>query len=230
MRLGEASDQRRRRGELARVASRPSAMDRCVLPRRADQRHNAGCLGSEVEILYPFHPRCGVSVVVACKRRGGKTHFVIRQPDATLTLLPAWMAAPAAASFHLKAEPRLPVDRLLEARLLVDALLASSSRESPIGEEAVMADASRRQAICSRALRDTAAFQSKPISKCWSSPRCVSRSSRRAARSTSPARTTSWIAHDRDEDVRVAHLASLTVKHWHRVAGIVDKQFLAPPW
>lgn len=84
-----------------------------------------------MEILYPFHPRCGVSVVVvACKRLGSETHFVIRQPDATLTLLPAWMAAPAAASFHVKAEPRLPVDRLLEARLLVDALLASSSRES----------------------------------------------------------------------------------------------------
>lgn len=59
-----------------------------------------------------------------------ETPFVIRQPDATLTLLPAWIAAPAAASFHLKADPRLPVDRLVEARLLVDALLASSSRES----------------------------------------------------------------------------------------------------
>ncbi|MGY4310943.1 helix-turn-helix domain-containing protein [Bradyrhizobium sp. JR3.5] len=57
-------------------------------------------------------------------------HFVIRQPDATLTLLPAWMTAPAAASFRLTADPRLPVDRLLEARVLADAVLASSPRES----------------------------------------------------------------------------------------------------
>ncbi|WP_141340236.1 hypothetical protein [Bradyrhizobium sp. USDA 3458] len=69
-------------------------------------------------------------MVVACKRLGDETHFVIRQPDATLTLLPAWMAAPVAASFQLIADPRLPVDRLLEVRVLVDAVLASSSRES----------------------------------------------------------------------------------------------------
>ncbi|UFX44154.1 hypothetical protein HAP47_0033995 [Bradyrhizobium sp. 41S5] len=40
------------------------------------------------------------------------------------------MTAPAAASFRLTADPRLPVDRLLEARVLADAVLASSPRES----------------------------------------------------------------------------------------------------
>jgi hypothetical protein len=69
--------------------------------------------------------------VLARKQFGGEAHFVIRQPDSTLTLLPAWMAAPAAASFRLMADPRLPVNRLLDVRALVEALLASSLGESP---------------------------------------------------------------------------------------------------
>jgi hypothetical protein len=68
--------------------------------------------------------------VLARKRLGGEEHFVIRQPDGTLTLLPAWMATPVAASFRLISDPRLPVNRLLEVRILVEALLASSLRES----------------------------------------------------------------------------------------------------
>src|SRR4051794_13398926 len=57
-------------------------------------------------------------------------HLVIRQPDRTLALLPVWMTEPAAASHQLVSSPRLLVERLADVRALIDALLASSQRES----------------------------------------------------------------------------------------------------
>src|SRR4051812_2328520 len=76
-------------------------------------------------------PRSGEMVaVVGSKRHAGADHLVIRQPDRTLALLPVWMAAPAAASHQLVSPPRLSIESLAEVRALVDALLASSGRES----------------------------------------------------------------------------------------------------
>src|SRR3954463_9561849 len=99
--------------------------------RPANQRHTAGCPAFEVRITYPFHPRSGEMVaVVGSKRHVGADHLVIRQPDRTLTLLPVWMTAPAAASHQLVSPPRLSIESLAEVRALVDALLASSGRES----------------------------------------------------------------------------------------------------
>ena len=68
--------------------------------------------------------------VVGSKRHVGADHLVIRQPDRTLTLLPVWMTEPAAASHQLVSSPRLSIESLAEVRALVDALLASSGRES----------------------------------------------------------------------------------------------------
>jgi hypothetical protein len=39
-----------------------------------------------------IHPRSGETVaVLGSKRHAGAEHFVVRQPDRTLALLPAWM-------------------------------------------------------------------------------------------------------------------------------------------
>ena len=102
---------------------------------RSKQRDNAGCLGSEVRITYPHHPRCGQAVaVLGSKRHAGSSHFVVRQPDGTLSLLPSWMTESAASANRMHSPPRLPVERLVDLRCLVDALLASLQGESVPGE------------------------------------------------------------------------------------------------
>ena len=102
---------------------------------RAKQRDNAGCLGSEVRITYPHHPRCGQAVVVlGSKRHAGSSHFVVRQPDGTLSLLPSWMTESAASANRMHLPPRLPIERLVDLRCLVDVLLASLQGESVPGE------------------------------------------------------------------------------------------------
>jgi hypothetical protein len=69
--------------------------------------------------------------VVGSKRHVGADHLVICQPDRTLALLPVWMTDPTAASYQLVSSPRLSIESLAEVRALIDALLASSGRESP---------------------------------------------------------------------------------------------------
>src|SRR3954467_9515400 len=99
--------------------------------RPTNQRHTAECPAFEIRITYPFHPRSGEMVaVVGSKRHAGVDHLVIRQSDRTLALLPVWMTEPAAASHQLVSSPRLVVERLADVRALIDALLASSRRES----------------------------------------------------------------------------------------------------
>ena len=110
-------------------ARRPAMICRC----RSGQRHNARWPAFEVRITYPFHPRCGeMASVVGRQHHGGAEHFVIRQPDTTLALLPAWMTQPdAAGSAALVAHPRLPPGALAALRALVDTLLVSSDGDSP---------------------------------------------------------------------------------------------------
>ena len=50
------------------------------------------------------------------KRHGGEVHFVVRQPDGTLMLLPAWMTEPSAESYRLISDPQLPVNLKVSAR------------------------------------------------------------------------------------------------------------------
>ena len=99
---------------------------------RSRQRHNAGCPAFEVRILYPFHPRAGELVQVEHRKRfAGEDHLVVVQPDGTLALIPSWMSEETARSATLSARPRLPVERLVELRVRIDALLASRSGEWP---------------------------------------------------------------------------------------------------
>jgi hypothetical protein len=65
------------------------------------------------------------------KRHAGADHFVIRQPDRTLALLPAGMTKASRDSEALVAHPRFPVERLSDLRALIDALLASCTGISP---------------------------------------------------------------------------------------------------
>jgi hypothetical protein len=39
--------------------------------------------------------------VLGRKQHGGEEHFIVRQPDGTLMLLPAWMTHPDAGAFRL---------------------------------------------------------------------------------------------------------------------------------
>jgi len=98
---------------------------------RADQRHNTGCPAFEVKVCYPFHPRNGkIVVAIGRKHHAGVEHFVVRQPDGTLALLPAWMAEPRVSTFEVMISPRLSISRLVDLRGLIDTLLSSSSGES----------------------------------------------------------------------------------------------------
>src|SRR5947209_3376193 len=96
------------------------------------QRHTAGCPAIEVRILYPFHPRSGETVaVVGARRHAGIAHFIIRQPDLTLALLPAWMTEASRRAQAVVVQPRLSVERLADLRALVDALMASCIGDPP---------------------------------------------------------------------------------------------------
>jgi hypothetical protein len=112
-----------------------------IFLRPADQRHNARRPVLEARITYPFHPRCGERVaVVGRQRHAGAEHFVVRQPDTTLALLPAWMTmADTTLSATLVTHPRIAPDALVALRALVDSLLTSpggdSSRREGVGHE-----------------------------------------------------------------------------------------------
>ena len=96
-----------------------------------DQRHNARIPAFEVQIHYPYHPRCGQLVPVMFRRLfAGEEHLVVIQPDGTLALVPSWMSEEAAGSATLTENLRLSVDRLLVLRARLDALLASLGGES----------------------------------------------------------------------------------------------------
>jgi hypothetical protein len=69
--------------------------------------------------------------VLGTKHHAGAEHFVIRQPDRTLALLPAWMTQQEQAAQGFVVHPRFPVERLADLRALIDALMASCMGDSP---------------------------------------------------------------------------------------------------
>jgi Family of unknown function (DUF5372) len=84
-----------------------------------------------VEVTYRFHPLCGSKAVVVCDQiHNGTRHFTLQVADGTTSLVPAWMTGAAGAAFQIAERPRLPFDRLLELRALVDSLLASPAGDS----------------------------------------------------------------------------------------------------
>ena len=106
----------------------PAASFRCP----ADQRHTAGCPAFEVRITYRFHPRVGDFVtVVGVRRHASADHLIVRQPDRTLALLPAWMTQTNGSWCELVQHPRLPLEKLAELHALVGTLLISLRGDSP---------------------------------------------------------------------------------------------------
>ena len=92
--------------------------------------HNAGCLPIELVVTYPFHPFAGQLVpIVGRIEHVGTRHLIIRTADKSGFLLPAWMTTPEAGAIQIVADPRLPLNRIIELRALVDRLMVSSSGE-----------------------------------------------------------------------------------------------------
>src|ERR1700720_2858602 len=88
------------------------------------QRHTARRHPIEGRIYYPFHPRCGETVLIVRQYayRGAEL-VVIPQPDGSVACIPAWMTHESAAHHQLRAEPRLSLDILRSLRAEIDALL-----------------------------------------------------------------------------------------------------------
>src|SRR5215471_3043610 len=92
--------------------------------------HNTGCLPIEAVVRYPFHPFAGQLVpIVGHIEHAGTRHLIIRTADKSGFLLPSWMTTPEAGAIQIVAGPRLPLNRIIELRALVDRLMASSSGE-----------------------------------------------------------------------------------------------------
>ena len=64
------------------------------------------------------------------RRFAGEDHLVVVQPDGTHALIPSWMTEEIAGSATLTTCPQLSLDRLVELRARLDALVASSRGES----------------------------------------------------------------------------------------------------
>jgi site-specific recombinase XerD len=85
----------------------------------------------EGRIYYPFHPRCGESVLIARQYAyRGSELVVIPQPDGSVACIPAWMTHESAAQHRLRAEPRLSLDILRSLRAEIDALLGFLQSDS----------------------------------------------------------------------------------------------------
>jgi hypothetical protein len=92
--------------------------------------HNTGCLSVESVVTYPFHPFAGQSVpIVGHIEHAGTRHLIIRTADKSGFLLPSWMTTPEAGAIQIVPDPRLPLNRIVELRALVDKLMISSLGE-----------------------------------------------------------------------------------------------------
>src|SRR5271165_7407926 len=77
------------------------------------QRHTTRQHAIEGRIYYPFHPRCGETVLILRQYayRGAEL-VVIPQPDGSVACIPAWMTQESAARHKVSIEPsRVPERR-----------------------------------------------------------------------------------------------------------------------
>src|SRR5258708_36204131 len=101
------------------------------------QIHTAHQHAIEGRICYPFHPRCGESVLFARQYTyRGSELVVILQPDGSVACIPAWMTHESAARHQLRAEPRFSLDVLRSLRSEADALLHFLQSASSMGKAA----------------------------------------------------------------------------------------------
>ena len=96
------------------------ASSRCC----SKQTHTARHHPIEGRIHYPFHPRCGETVLILRQfAYRGADLVVIPQPDGTVACIPAWMTHESAAQHKVSGEPNLSLEVLRALRAEADALL-----------------------------------------------------------------------------------------------------------
>src|ERR1700719_1172550 len=88
------------------------------------QIHTARQQPIEGRIYYPFHPRCGETVLIIRQYAYRGTNLVvIPQPDGSVACIPAWMTREPAAQHKVCVEPRLSLDAMRALRAEIDSLL-----------------------------------------------------------------------------------------------------------
>jgi len=98
---------------------------------RPKRVHSARIPAQEITVTYPFHPLTGQTFVLAGQyEHGGVEHVLVRRKDGATFIFPAWMTGEAGLA-RIVADPRLPVNRLIELRELVDRIMIASSAGNP---------------------------------------------------------------------------------------------------
>src|ERR1700730_4708807 len=112
--------------------------------RSSKQRHTTHEHPIEGRIYYPFHPRCGETVLIIRQYAYRGTNLVvIPQPDGSVACIPAWMTRESAAQHKVCVEPRLSLDAMRALRAEIDSLLGFLRSDS--GMEGVKHEAERRE-------------------------------------------------------------------------------------
>src|SRR5271166_6921053 len=90
-----------------------SGVDIRVIRSCSKQTHTARHHPIEGRIHYPFHPRCGETVLILRRYAyRGTDLVVIPQPDGSVACIPAWMTQESAAHHKVSIEPsRVPERR-----------------------------------------------------------------------------------------------------------------------
>src|ERR1700674_1906838 len=110
------------------TASRPTCSSAVPISessrRCSKQIHTARQHPIEGRIYYPFHSRCGETVLIIRQYAYRGTNLVvIPQPDGSVACIPTWMTHEAAAQHTICGEPRLALNALRALRAEADALL-----------------------------------------------------------------------------------------------------------
>ncbi|EQD25796.1 hypothetical protein B1A_22152, partial [mine drainage metagenome] len=97
----------------------------------ANRQHTAHTHQFDITVHYRFHPRHGERLgVVRTHSFRGERAYVVEQLDGSLTLLPTWMADPAAGELEVVREPRISREALIELRRVVDAGVSSRASQA----------------------------------------------------------------------------------------------------
>ena len=115
------SEFRRKPAEALSGAFRQGQLQ--VLPLRKTDKARRGLLWADVN-------GDGRPDLLVAEPESGQISVYLQKPDGTLALIPAWMSEETARSTAITSSPCLSVDRLVELRVRLDALLASPDGES----------------------------------------------------------------------------------------------------
>jgi len=95
--------------------------------------HTAPYHPQKIQVYYPYHPRYGKFVyTIGKKSHQGQEHFIIKQPDGSLALLPSWMCSKEAENTKLANKPQISITALQDLNKLITCdLLVSKGKNSP---------------------------------------------------------------------------------------------------